>query len=66
MSWVRARRVATMWAITSDGMIFLIMLVAASQAAFGTPARASDRYATLAYSALIASLSALATLPVPA
>jgi Zn-dependent protease len=64
--WLAACAVATMWAITSDGMTFLIMLVAASQAAFGKPARVSDRYATLLYVALFVSLSALTMIPVPA
>jgi Zn-dependent protease len=62
--WLAACAVATMWAITSDGMIFLIMLVAASQAAFGKPARTSDTFATLLYAALFASLSTLLMIPV--
>jgi Zn-dependent protease len=61
--WLAACAVATMWAITSDGLIFLIMLVAACQAAFGKPARTPDAFATLLYAALFASLSALTIIP---
>lgn len=61
--WLAACAIATMWAVTSDGMIFLIMLVAASQAAFGKPARDPDPAATALYSALFVVLSAFLLIP---
>jgi Zn-dependent protease len=62
--WFVTTVIATMWAITSEGFTFLIMLVAAYQAAVGRPAREPDRFASLVYAALIVALSAMTMIPV--
>ncbi len=61
--WLAATALATAWAITEDGLVLLIMLVAAARAIVDKPAERPDRGALAQYIALVASLSLLAYSP---
>ena len=61
--WLAATALATAWAITEQGLLLLIMLVAAGRALIDRPADQPDRGALVQYIALAAALSALAFAP---
>jgi Zn-dependent protease len=61
--WLAAASVATAWAITEDGLVLLIMLVAAGRALLDRPSDRPDRGALAQYIALVAALSLLAYSP---
>jgi hypothetical protein len=58
--WLAATALATAWAITEDGLLLLLMLVAAARALFDKPSDRPDRGALVHYIALVAALSLLA------
>ena len=57
--WLAATAIATVWAITNDGIAFLLMLIAAARALADKPADRPDRGALVLYIGLVASLSLL-------
>ncbi|QEH32264.1 Peptidase family M50 [Aquisphaera giovannonii] len=61
--WLAAAAVATAWALTGDGLLVLITIVAAGRAALSQPAPRPDRGALVHYVLLVATLSALAHAP---
>jgi Zn-dependent protease len=61
--WLAATALATAWAITEDGLLLLLMLVAAARALFDKPSDRPDRGALVHYIALVAALSLLAFAP---
>ncbi|MGZ3414358.1 MAG: hypothetical protein ACXWNX_11860 [Isosphaeraceae bacterium] len=50
--WLAAMALATAWAITEDGLLLLLMLVAAARALFDKPSDRPDRGALVHYIAL--------------
>ena len=61
--WLAATALATAWAITEDGLLLLLMLVAAARTLFDKPSDRPDRGALVHYIALVAALSLLAFAP---
>jgi Zn-dependent protease len=61
--WLAATALATVWAITEDGLVLLLMLVAAARALLDRPSSRPDRGALVQYIALVASLSLLTFSP---
>jgi Zn-dependent protease len=62
--WLGATALAFAWAITEDGLVLLLMLVAAGRALFDKPAERPDRGALVLYIGLVAALSLLTYSPV--
>jgi Zn-dependent protease len=61
--WLAATSLATAWAITEDGLVLLILIVAGARALIDRPSDRPDRAALAWYVALVAGLSLLAFLP---
>ena len=61
--WLAATALATAWAITEDGLLLLLMLVAAARALFDKPSDRPDRGVLVHDIALVAALSLLAFAP---
>jgi Zn-dependent protease len=62
--WLAVTAVATAWAFTAEGLLVLVMAVAAYRAALDKPAEEADTGALFQYIALVAVLSAVWMLPV--
>jgi Zn-dependent protease len=61
--WLAATSLATVWAVTEDGLALLIMIVAAGRALVDRPSDRPDRGALVQYIVLVAALSFLAYSP---
>jgi Zn-dependent protease len=61
--WLAATGLATAWAITEDGLVLLLMIVAAGRALLDRPSDRPDRGALIQYLVLVAALSFLAYSP---
>ncbi|MFO0888863.1 MAG: site-2 protease family protein [Isosphaeraceae bacterium] len=61
--WLAAASLATVWAVTEDGLALLIMIVAAARALLDRPNDRPDRPSLVWYVGLVAALSFLAYSP---
>ncbi len=61
--WLAAAALATAWAVTHDGMLFLLMIAAAIRALVDKPSLRPDRGALVHYIALVGVLSLMAFAP---
>ncbi len=62
--WLATAAIAAAWSATAEGLLILLLLVAAVRTATDTPAKEPDRIALIQYVALVAALSALTLIPV--
>jgi Zn-dependent protease len=62
--WLAVATIALMWSITEEGLLVLLVLVAALHTATVPPAKEPDRGALLQYAALVAALSLMLLIPV--
>jgi len=63
--WIAVAAVAVAWALSSKGILVLLLIAAAWAALGGKAPERPDRRTLLEYVVLVAALTALATIPVP-
>ena len=63
--WVATAGLAVMWYMTAEGLLVLLMVVAAGASWLGTPAERPDRRTLIEYLVLVVVLSIMTTIPVP-
>jgi Zn-dependent protease len=64
--WIAAGVVAAMWLVTGEGLLLLLAVAAAASAGFSVAPEEPDQTALLEYSFLVAMLSLLSRIAVPA
>src|SRR6266699_1612127 len=64
--WIAVAVIAVLWFVTSEGLLVLLGLAAAATAAFGRAAEEPDHTALLQYAFLVAVLSLMTRIAVPA
>jgi len=64
--WIAVAVIAVLWLVTSEGLLVLLGLAAAATAAFGRAAEEPDHTALLQYTFLVAVLSLMTRIAVPA
>ncbi|HXF95652.1 MAG TPA: site-2 protease family protein [Gemmatimonadales bacterium] len=63
--WIAALIIASMWFLTAEGLLVLLLIAAVGQAWLGRAPARGDRRALVEFAVLVIALAALTALPVP-